>query len=77
MDSEVLGSGKDSATDLAVTLYNRVQLLKSREIQLKEKRGLIFSDDDLENAISVVENEIKSAQGNLQDIARKTSGKAK
>jgi len=71
IDSGILVCGKDSAADRAVTLYNRIQLLKTQKIQLKKKRQL-FSDDDLENAISAVENEIRSVQNSLEKTARKT-----
>ena len=77
IDSGILVCGKDSAADLAVTLYNRIQLLKTQKIQLEKKRGLFRSDQDLENAILAVEQEIKSVQRNLKKIAHKSSGKEK
>jgi len=77
IDSGILVCGKDSAADLAVTLYNRIQLLKTQKIQLEKKRRLLRSDHDLQNAISAVEKEIRSVQRNLRKIARKTSGREK
>ena len=77
IDSGILVCGKDSAADLALTLYNRIQLLKTQKIQLEKKRGLLRSDHDLENAISAVEKEIRSVQRNLKKIARKTSRREK
>ncbi len=59
IESGVLACGKDSAAHLAVILYNRIQLLKAQKIQLERKRRLLSPDDDLENAISAVENEIE------------------
>jgi hypothetical protein len=38
----------DSATDHAVNLYNRLQMLKTQKLHLEEKRTLFISDDDLE-----------------------------
>ena len=77
IESGILVCGKDSAADLAVTLYNRIQLLKTQKIQLEKKRGLLRSDHDLENAISALEKEIRSVQRNLKKIARKTSRREK
>ena len=77
IDSGILVCGKDSATDLALTLYNRIQLLKTQKIQLEKKRGLLRSDHDLEDAISALEKEIRSVQRNLKKIARKPSRREK
>jgi len=51
-------SGSDSATDQAVSLYNRLQMLKTQKLHLQEKRALFFSDDDLEEIILIFENKL-------------------
>jgi uncharacterized Zn finger protein len=73
IQSGILVSGDDSSVHEAITLYNRVQLLKTQKLKLEEKRSLLFSDEDLENAISVVQNEIERLQDNLQNIAQSTA----
>ena len=46
-------SSRDSTTDRAVNLYNRLQMLKTQKLVLEEKRTLFISDDDLEKTIFV------------------------
>lgn len=72
--SGVLISGSDSATDHAVSLYNRLQMLKTQKLHLEEKRALFFSDDDLEKAILVFKNEIERVQNCLRNVALLSSG---
>ncbi|HKE06271.1 MAG TPA: hypothetical protein VKB48_00515 [Candidatus Acidoferrum sp.] len=68
LDSGILASGSDSPADMAITLYNRIQMLSLQIDQLKAKRSLLFSNQDLENVISVFENEIAELQYNLEQI---------
>jgi uncharacterized Zn finger protein len=70
IESGILISGDNSSPDMAITLYNRVRLLKTQKLQLEEKRSLFFSDDDLESTISFIQNEIQRLQNNLQNIAQ-------
>lgn len=72
--SGVLISGSDSVTDHAVSLYNRLQMLKTQKLRLEEKRALFFSDDDLEKTILVFKNEIERVQNCLRNIALLGSG---
>ncbi len=72
--SGMLISGGDSVTDSAVTLYNRLQLLKTQKLQLEEKRKLFSTDDDLEKTIIIFEHEIKSVQNKLNAVAKSSSG---
>ena len=72
--SGVLISGSDSTTDHAVSLYNRLQMLKTQKLHLKEKRTLFISDDDLEETILVFRNEIECVQNCLRNIALLSSG---
>jgi hypothetical protein len=70
IESGILISGNNSSIDVAITLYNRVRLLKTQKMQLENKRSLLFSDDDLENAILVIQNEIQRLQNNLKSMAQ-------
>jgi hypothetical protein len=74
MESGMLISGADCVTDSAVTLYNRIQLLKTQKLQLEEKRKLFSYDGDLEKTIIIFENEIKNIQVKLNAVAKSSSG---
>jgi hypothetical protein len=71
IESGILVSGDNSASDMALTLYNRIQMLSLQASQLKAKRSILFSNDDLENLISAFENEIERLKENLKAIAHK------
>ncbi len=70
--SGILVSGDNSSSNMALTLYNRIQMLKLQASQLKEKRSLLFSNEDLESVISAFETEIAQLQENLKTTARKS-----
>jgi hypothetical protein len=71
LDSGNLSQGTTIDTVPAITLYNRILRMRSQRKKLQEKQGLIIQDPDLENAIHVVDNEIKYAQGELRQLSRK------
>jgi hypothetical protein len=68
VESGILAFGSNSPADMAITLYNRIQMMNLRVSQLKAKRDLLHSDGDLENVISAFENEIALLQNNLKTI---------
>jgi hypothetical protein len=70
--SGILVSGDNSSSNMALTLYNRIQMLKLQVRDLMEKRSLLFSNEDLESVISAFENEIEQLRGNLKTTARKS-----
>lgn len=70
IESGILVSGDNSPSDMALTLYNRIQMLHLQVDQLKAKRSLLFSNEDLENVISAFQNEIAHLQDNLKTIAQ-------
>jgi hypothetical protein len=53
----------------AVTLFNRLEQLRAQKDALEEKRPLIVTDKDLENAISAIESEIAQTQNALNALA--------
>jgi hypothetical protein len=55
----------------ATVLYIRIAQMRLQKKELEAKQGLIIRDPDLENAIRVVDNEIKCAQGELEKLSRK------
>ena len=71
LHSQTLITAEGSKADLAVILFNRIQQLREQKKQLEAKQGLIIRDPDLQNAIRVVDNEIKRAQIELAKLGRK------
>jgi hypothetical protein len=71
LDSGNLTQGTACDTAPAIILYNRILQLRSQKKELEEKQGLIIRDPDLENAIHVIDNEIKCVQGELEKLSRK------
>jgi len=69
VNSKILIEGNGSETDSAVVLFNRIQQLRAQSKQLTGKRRLIMADPDLQNAIRVVENEIRHVQDELSKLA--------
>jgi len=61
LTSGVLTSGDSRAT----VLFNRVEQLKQQKSKLEDRRGLIFRNEDLENAIGVLNGEIESVRSEL------------
>lgn len=74
IESGVLISGSDSSTHKAITLYNRLQLLKTQKLKLEEKRPLFLPNEDLEKAILVFKNEIERVKTHLNELSQLGSG---
>ena len=66
---EILSAEKGSRTNSAILLFNRIERLQKNKKQLTERQGVIIRNPDLDNAIRVVENEIKSVQQELSELA--------
>src|ERR1700682_125064 len=69
---EILIPGKADGADYGIALFDRLQQLKAQKEELEEKRGLIFRDSGVENAILIVDAEIEKVEGELARVARKT-----
>jgi len=67
----ILVSGKEESALHGINLYNRLEQLKLQRSELKEKRGFIFENPSLENAIQILDAEIEKVQGELAKIAEK------
>jgi hypothetical protein len=75
---EILIPGKADGADYGIALFDRLQQLKAQKEELEEKRGLIFRDSGVENAILIVDAEIEKVEGELARVAKKTgNGKTK
>jgi hypothetical protein len=66
---EILIPGKADGADYGIALFDRLRQLKSQKEELEEKRGLIFRDSDVENAIQIVDSEIETVQRELGKAA--------
>jgi hypothetical protein len=69
LPSEIPESG------VAISLYNRLEKLKQRREELAQKQGMIFRDQDLDNAIFAVDVEIKRLQHDLGKAKREAEKK--
>jgi len=69
---EILIPGKADGADYGTALFGRLQQLKSQKEEFEGKRGLIFRDADVENAIRIVDSEIETVQGELAKRAKET-----
>jgi hypothetical protein len=75
---EILIPGKADGADYGIALFDRLQQLKAQKEELEEKRGLIFRDSGVENAILIVDAEIEKVEGELARVAKKTgNGKSR
>ena len=77
VESESLVSGKVSKASLSVTLYNRLEQLKTQKEEMESKQGLIFQDQNLENAIFIVRKEIEQVESQIEKLAIRAERKRK
>jgi hypothetical protein len=68
----ILVSGKEESASHGINLLNRLEQLKLQKEELKERRGIIFTDENVENVIRLVDVEMEKVQGELARIAIKT-----
>ena len=66
LDSGVVGSSGGSR---AIVLYNRLQRLEMDERDLKNRQGLIFRNEDLDNTIRAVQKEVEQVRSELQSLS--------
>ena len=68
----ILVSVKTDSASHGINLLNRLEQLKLQKEELKEKSGIIFKNENVENVIRMVDVEIEKVQGELARIAIKT-----
>jgi len=73
----ILISVKTESASHGINLLNRLEQLKLQKQELKEKSGIIFKNENVENVIRMVDVEIEKVQGELARFAIKTEGDAK
>jgi hypothetical protein len=71
-NSGILVSGKKESASHGINLFNRLEQLKLQRDELKWKRGIIFTDENVENAIRIVDVEMEKIESELARIAIKT-----
>jgi hypothetical protein len=67
----ILVSGKEESALHGINLYNRLEQLKLQKRDFEQKRGFLFSDENVEYALRIVDAEIEKVQGELARIAEK------
>jgi hypothetical protein len=72
LNSGEVAKGNPPETFQGLILWNKIVQLRSQKTELEEKQGLIIRDPDLDNLITAVDNEIKSVQGELRKLSRKS-----
>ena len=58
LEDEILVAGSWSGANTPELLFNRIQYLKQRKSDLKQKQRLMFPDPDLENAMRIRTGEV-------------------
>jgi DNA-directed RNA polymerase subunit RPC12/RpoP len=71
-NSGILVSGKKESASHGINLFNRLEQLKLQRDELKWKRGIIFTDENVENAIRIVDVEMEKIESELARIAIRT-----
>jgi DNA-directed RNA polymerase subunit RPC12/RpoP len=71
-DAGILISGKKESASHAINLLNRLEQLKLQKEELQKKRGIIFTNENVENVIRIIDAEMEKVQSELAKIAIKT-----
>ncbi len=68
----ILISVKTDGASYAINLLKHLEQLKLQKRDLEAKVGIIFTDENVENVIRIVDAEIEKVQGELARVAMKT-----
>lgn len=72
-ESGILISVREESAAHGISLLNRLEQLKLQKQELEAKQGIlgiIFPDENVQNAISLVDAEIENVQGELAKLSR-------
>lgn len=72
VESGALVLAREPHAGLAITLLNRLEQLKAQKKEMESKQGLVFRNEDLDNAIQTVDLDIQKVQSDLEKMARKS-----
>ncbi len=73
----ILVSGTKESASHGINLLNRLEQLKLQKQDLRKKLGLIFTDENVENVICMVDAEIEKVEGELAKLAAKKENQIK
>jgi hypothetical protein len=65
-------SGKKESASHAINLLNRLEQLKLQKEELQKKRRIIFTNENVENVVRIIDAEMEKVQSELAKIAIKT-----
>jgi uncharacterized Zn finger protein len=66
----ILISATEESAAHGIVLLNRLEQLKLQKWELEGKQGILFRDENVGNAISLVDAEIENVQGELARMSR-------
>ena len=79
-ESGILISAREESAAHGLLLLNRLEQLKLQKQELQTKQGIlgiIFPDENMQNAVSLVDAEIENVQGELAKLSRATENSRK
>jgi predicted RNA-binding Zn-ribbon protein involved in translation (DUF1610 family) len=68
-ESGRLAAGPAAHAAAAVTVFNRLEHLRAQKRELEQRRGLLFTDEDLEHAIAAVNHDIERLRRVLDEMS--------
>ena len=77
VDEGILISGSNESVSHGISLLNRLEQLKKQRSDLESKRGFFLPDENVENAIRIVDAEKEKVEGELARIAKETESENK
>jgi hypothetical protein len=77
VDEGILVSGSNESVSHGISLLNRLEQLKIQRSDLESKQGFFLTDENVENAIRIVDSEKEKVEGELARIAEETESENK
>jgi DNA-directed RNA polymerase subunit RPC12/RpoP len=77
VDEGILISDSNESVSHGISLLNRLEQLKKQRSDLESKRGFFLPDENVENAIRIVDAEKEKVEGELARIAKETESENK
>jgi len=72
VNERILISGTNESASHGINLINRLEQLKIQRSDLESKQGFFLTDENVENAIRLVDSEIEKVEGELAKMAKET-----
>ena len=77
VDEGILISGSNESVSHGINLLNRLEQLKKQRSDLESKLGFFITDENVENAIRIVDAEKEKVEAELARIAKETESENK